>query len=152
MRHSLCELKSSSIHGRGVFAVTDIPNGTRIVEYKGERITQAEADRRYEKKLRTSAHTFLFAVNERTVIDGGRFGNIARYINHSCDPNCETVLQGERVFIEAVRDIVVGEELLMDYRLQVDTDDEDEWLEKYPCRCGAMNCRGTLVRSSRDSG
>jgi SET domain-containing protein len=146
MRHRLCELKKSAIHGSGVFARVPLEEGARIVEYKGERVSREIADRRYERKLRYSTHTFLFTVDDDTVIDGGKFGNIARYINHSCEPNCESVIDEDgRVYIDAVRDIATGEELTMDYRLQVDSADPAEWRELYACRCGSPGCRRTMV-------
>ena len=96
------EVRASPLHGLGVFARQRIPKGMRIIEYLGERVSHAEADRRYEDKDSSDAHTFLFIVDERTVIDAGVGGNEARFINHACDPNCESVIENRRVFIEAV--------------------------------------------------
>ncbi|MGA0100291.1 MAG: SET domain-containing protein, partial [Steroidobacteraceae bacterium] len=107
----LYKVRQSRIHGRGVFAARKIRKGTRVIEYLGERVSHAEADRRYEDKARDDNHTFLFVVDRRTVIDAGVDGNEARWINHSCDPNCESVFEDRRVFIEAVRTIQPGEEL-----------------------------------------
>jgi SET domain-containing protein len=145
-RHHLCELRRSSIHGWGVFATTFIKARTRIIEYRGERISREEADRRYARKLERTTHTFLFILDEHTVLDGGRFGNLARYINHSCEPNCESLQEASgRVFIEAITDIPPGVELTMDYHLQVADGDPETWRRDYPCFCGAPRCRGTLV-------
>lgn len=145
-RHHLCEVRRSSIHGWGVFATTFIKAGTRIIEYKGERISRDEADRRYARKLEQTTHTFLFIIDERTVLDGGRCGNLARYINHACEPNCESIQEANGcVFIEALTDIEPGTELTMDYHLQVADGDPETWRRDYPCRCGAATCRGTLV-------
>ncbi len=145
-RHHLCELRRSTIHGWGVFALQRIEAGTRIIEYKGERISRAEADRRYARKLEQTTHTFLFIIDEQTVLDGGRFGNLARYINHACEPNCESVQEANgRVFIQALTAISPGAELTMDYHLQVADGDPETWRRDYPCRCGAAACRGTLV-------
>src|ERR1700741_997281 len=111
----LVEVRNSPIHGRGVYAVAPIKTGTRIYEYVGERITHAEADRRFWRKRHDDGHTFLFVVNRKTVIDGTRKGNDARFINHRCDVNCETVTENNRIYVEATRDIKPNEELGYDY-------------------------------------
>src|SRR5690606_21178365 len=104
-------VRRSPIHGRGVFALRKIRKGECIIEYTGERISHAEADRRYEAEHEENdPHTFLFTVNDRVVIDAGRGGNSSRWINHSCAPNCETDERNERIFIYAKRDIMPGEE------------------------------------------
>lgn len=141
----LIEARHSPIHGTGVFAVTDIKKGTRIIEYLGERISHAEADRRYERKGDDDGHTFLFIASNRTVIDAGVNGNDARFINHHCDPNCETVIENGRVFIDAIRNIKAGEELGYDYQLTWESTDDPEELALYACRCGARKCRGTML-------
>ncbi|WP_210399195.1 SET domain-containing protein [Steroidobacter denitrificans] len=141
----LLEARNSPIHGRGVYAVAPIRKGTRLLEYLGERISHAEADRRYENKPEDDGHTFLFIASTRTVIDAGRQGNDARFINHSCDPNCETVIENSRVFIDAIRDIRPGEELGYDYQLTWESTDEPAELALYACRCGARSCRGTML-------
>lgn len=141
----LVEVRNSAIHGRGVYAAKTIKKGSRIMEYVGERISHAEADRRFWEKGEDDGHTFLFVVNHRTVIDGTHGGNDARYINHRCEPNCETVTEGNRIFIDAVKDIKKGEELGYDYQLTWDSGDDPEELKLYNCRCGAKNCRGTML-------
>jgi hypothetical protein len=138
-------VRRSPIHGTGVFATRAIPKGTRIVEYLGERVSHAEADRRYENKDVNDNHTFLFTVNSRIVIDAGVGGNEARWINHSCDPNCETVIENKRVFIEAARDIGPGEELAYDYMISREPNDPENIEEIFACRCGSANCRGTML-------
>ena len=138
-------VRNSPIHGRGVFAARDIKKGTRITEYVGERISHAEADRRHEDKADDDNHTFLFTVNSRTVIDGGNGGNDARWINHSCDPNCESVIERNRVFVEAVKNIKAGEELAYDYMIERDPDDPPGMDQVFGCRCGAKQCRGTML-------
>jgi uncharacterized protein len=137
--------RNSKIHGRGVYATRTIAKGARIIEYLGERITHAEADRRYERKGDDDGHTFLFIASRRTVIDAGVNGNEARYINHSCAPNCETVIENGRVFIEAIRRIKAGEELGYDYQLTWESTDDPVELALYACRCGAKRCRGTML-------
>ena len=139
------ETRNSDIHGRGVYATRTIRKGTRIIEYLGERISHAEADRRYERKGDDDGHTFLFIASRRTVIDAGVNGNEARFINHSCDPNCETVIENGRVFIEAIRHIRAGEELGYDYQLTWESTDDPVELALYACRCGAKRCRGTML-------
>ncbi len=139
------EVRSSSIHGRGVFALRRIRKGTRLIEYVGERISPEEADRRYDDDALDIPHTFLFTVDKRTVIDAAVDGNDARFINHSCNPNCEAVDDAGRIFIEAIRTIRLGEELTYDYHLERDGRWRKEWDQRYACRCGAPNCRGTLL-------
>ena len=141
----LIEARNSAIHGTGVYAVAPIKKGTRILEYIGERISHAEADRRYERKGADDGHTFLFIASNRTVIDATGGGNDARYINHSCNPNCETVIEQSRVFVECIRNIKPGEELGYDYQLTWDSTDEPEDLALYACRCGFKKCRGTML-------
>jgi uncharacterized protein len=141
----LIEARNSRIHGRGVYAVAPIRKGTRVIEYLGERISHDEADRRYEVKGDDDGHTFLFIASNRTVIDAGVNGNDARFINHSCAPNCETVIEKSRVFIDAIRNIKPGEELGYDYQLTWESTDDPAELALYACRCGAKKCRGTML-------
>ena len=141
----LFKVRRSRVHGRGAFAARRIRKGTRIIEYLGERVTHQEADRRYEDRGERDNHTFLFIVDARTVIDAGVGGNDARFINHSCGPNCEAVIEGKRVFIEAIRTIQPGEELNYDYQLGRSADDPPDVDEIYACRCGQVNCRGSML-------
>lgn len=141
----LVEARNSPIHGKGVYALLPIKKGTRVLEYLGDRISHAEADRRYARKREDDGHTFLFIASQRTVIDAGVSGNDARFINHHCDPNCETVIEGSRVFIDAIRSIKPGEELGYDYQLTWESTDEPTELALYECRCGAKKCRGTML-------
>jgi SET domain-containing protein len=117
----------------------------RVIEYLGERVSHEEADRRYESKDANDSHTFLFIVDSKTVIDAGVNGNEARFINHSCAPNCESVIEGRRVFIEAIRTIEPGVELTYDYQIHRDEDDPDNVDEIFACHCGAPQCRGTML-------
>jgi SET domain-containing protein len=139
------EVRRSPVHGMGVFATRRIPKGARIVEYLGERIGHREANRRYAQKLADDNHTFLFVVDRGIVIDAGTDGNEARYINHGCDPNCESVIENRRVFIDAVRTIQKGEELKYDYSIPRDRDDPENIDEVFACRCGVQVCRGTML-------
>ena len=140
-------IKKSRIQGKGGFATRLIRKGARIAEYLGERISHEEGDARYDDDKMKRHHTFLFVVNKKIVIDAGRGGNDARFINHCCDPNCEAVIEDRRVFIDAVRTIRPGDELSYDY--MYDRDDASLTGKaadaQYPCHCGAAKCRGTIL-------
>jgi uncharacterized protein len=143
-------VRRSRIHGRGVFAARPIPVGEAVIEYTGTLITHAQADQQCDDEASRRHHTFLFAVDNAYVVDGGRGGNEARFINHSCAPNCESVIVRRRVFIHALRDIIAGEELLYDYWYVTDNSYTlDDLRRIYPCRCRAPNCRGTIARPPR---
>jgi SET domain-containing protein len=139
------EVRKSGVHGYGGFAKRDIPKGTRITEYLGDRISHKEADQRYEDHDENDNHTFLFIVDKRTVIDAGVGGNNARFINHQCDPNCESTIEKGRVWIETIRKVKEGEELGYDYQIGREKDDPDNVDEIYACRCGSPKCRGTML-------
>jgi hypothetical protein len=141
----LVEVRRSDVHGLGVFAAQRIVKGARIIEYVGERVSHDEADRRYEEKDANDSHTFLFIVDSKTVIDAGVDGNDARFFNHSCDPNCESVVENKRVFIEATRTVEPGTELTYDYQIQREDDDPDNIDDVFACRCGFAKCRGTML-------
>ncbi len=139
-------VRGSDIQGKGAFATKKIRKGTRVIEYTGELIPEDEADRRYDDSKQKRHHTFLFQICDGEVaIDAAVGGNDARFINHSCDPNCEPVEDRGRVFIEAIRAINVGEELCYNYGLTGDGDEHDDWEEKYRCNCGAVNCSGNML-------
>jgi uncharacterized protein len=138
-------LRRSKIHGRGVYARKRIPKGTRIIEYAGEIISSAEADRRYDDESMAKHHTFLFILSSRWCIDAAVGGNIARYINHSCDPNCVAWIVGRKIWIDALRDIEAGEELGYEYEYDFLPEYTVEDLEYYGCQCGSPTCRGTIV-------
>jgi len=139
------QVRDSKVHGRGVFATRRIAKGERIIEYLGERVSHDEADRRYEMKDENDSHTFLFIVDSKTVIDAGVDGNDARFFNHSCDPNCQSVIEKRRVFIEALRAIESGEEMTYDYQIYRDEDDPQDIDEVFACYCGFVRCRGTML-------
>jgi SET domain-containing protein len=138
-------VRRSSIHGCGVFAIMRIRKGARVIEYKGERISHEEADARYGEVQANSPHTMLFAVNDTLVIDATRRGNSARWINHSCEPNCEIADENECIFIEACRNISPGEELTYDYNLQLGEPHTRAAKRAHACFCGARRCRGTML-------
>ena len=144
------EVRNSRIQGRGVFAARRIRKGHRIIEYVGEHISHLEVDRRYDDEEMDRHHTYLFALDEDTVIDAAVGGNAARFINHSCDPNCETVNEDGRIFVEAVKNIQPGVELVYDYQYELDEPLTEELIQRYPCYCGAVNCRGTILKQRSD--
>lgn len=140
--------RRSPIHGNGVFAAVDIAAGTTLIEYRGTLLTHAQADKRYPGNADTG-HTFLFTLNDRYVLDANDGGNIARWINHSCDPNCEPLEDEGRIFIHALRNIPAGEELSFDYGLVIDMRYTPKLKAEYPCWCGTAACRGTLLSPKR---
>ncbi|MFL5577286.1 MAG: SET domain-containing protein [Gemmatimonadaceae bacterium] len=139
------EVRRSAIQGRGAFATRRIRAGQRVIEYVGERISRDEGDRRYDDEHMGRHHTFLFALEDGSVIDAAIGGNESRFLNHSCDPNCQAIEEDGRIFIEAIRNIQPGTELVYDYAYERTDDhtEEDELL--YVCRCGADNCRGSIL-------
>ena len=139
------EVRSSAIQGRGAFATRRIRAGSRIIEYTGERIDQDEADRRYDDEHMSRHHTFLFSLDDGRVIDAAVGGNAARFINHSCDPNCQAIEEDGRIFIEALRNIQPGAELLYDYAYERSDDHTEEDEKLYVCRCGSPKCRGSIL-------
>jgi uncharacterized protein len=144
-RLPLYRVRRSRVHGLGVFAARRIRKGTRIVEYLGERISHREANRRHASKPVDDNHTFLYTVDRGVVIDAGIDGNDARFINHGCDPNCESVTEDRRIYIEAIATIQPGEELKYDYSIRRDKDDPPNIDRIYACRCGGKDCRGTML-------
>jgi uncharacterized protein len=139
------QVRRSGVHGKGVFALQDIAEGETLIEYVGEVISWEEAQDRHPHDPNDPNHTFYFHVNEDKVIDALHGGNSSRWINHSCNPNCEADEENERIFIKALRNIHAGEELNYDYGLIIDEPYTKKLLAEYPCWCGAKNCRGTLL-------
>ena len=139
------QTRRSGVHGKGVFALQDIAEGETVIEYVGEIISWDEAQDRHPHDPKDPNHTFYFHVNEDKVIDALHGGNSSRWINHSCDANCEADEQNERIFIKALRNIHAGEELNYDYGLIIDEPYTKKLLAEYPCWCGSANCRGTLL-------
>ena len=142
-------MRRSAIAGRGAFATRAIGPGVRIIEYAGERLTPAEAERRYPDAAEQAHHTFLFAIDEQVVVDAGVNGNEARWLNHSCAPNCDVVVDGGRLWIETMQDIEPGEELVYDYAYVLAERHTPAAKKRYPCRCGAITCRGTILAKKR---
>ncbi len=135
----------SRLAGLGVFTSRAIPKGTILLEYLGERISHTEAGERYYAATKPDAFVLLFTVNRKVVIDGGVGGRAARYVNHSCDPNCEADETDGRIFITSIRDIPAGAELTYDYNMQAPSPLPRDWRKRYACRCGTAKCRGTIV-------
>ena len=145
--NGLYEVRRSGIQGRGVFAARRIRPGQKIIEYAGERVSNEEADRRYDEEHMKRHHTFLFTLDKKTVVDGARHGNDARLINHSCDPNCEAIIEKGRIWIYAKKNIQPGVELAYDYKYERTSDPADE--KFYKCLCGSPKCRGTIMKPKR---
>ncbi len=143
------QTRKSGVHGRGVYAVVDLAEGETLIEYVGEVITWDEALRRHPHDPTDPNHTFYFHIDEEHVIDAKHGGNSARWINHSCAPNCEAEVDEGRVFIRAQRNIKAGEELFYDYGLVIDEPYTPKLKADYPCWCGAHKCRGTLLAPKR---
>ena len=137
--------RRSPVHGTGVFALQPIAAGERLIEYKGE----VTGWRRAAARQRSEAgHTFVFGLSDGRVIVGSRGGNSARFLNHACAPNCEAIETGDRVFIHALVVIQPGDELFIDYGLEVDGEITEEIRAHYACRCGASHCRRSMIRDA----
>ena len=140
--------KNSKIHASGLFARADIESGTKIIQYKGLKITKAQSDKIADvhidanKKEGTVGAVYIFTLNDRYDINGKVAWNLAKYINHSCDPNCETDIVRGKIWISAIKDIKKGEELSYDYGYDM------HCFEDHPCRCNSKNCVGFIVRSN----
>jgi SET domain-containing protein len=143
------EIRKSRIQGVGAFAVQEIQAGIRLIEYTGERLTPKQADERYPDEAGERHHTYLFAIDDDVVIDAAVDGNEARFINHSCDPNCDAVIEDGRIWIETIRDIMPGEELAYDYAYVLDERHSPSAKRRYPCSCGSNKCRGTILAKKR---
>lgn len=139
------KVRRSPLAGLGVFTTRAVPKGTLLLEYLGERISHEEAGERYYAAKEPDAFVLLFTVNRKVVIDGGVGGRAARYVNHSCDPNCEADEIGGRIFITSIRDIPAGAELTYDYNMEAPSPLPRDWRRRYACRCGTERCRGTIV-------
>lgn len=137
-------VKRSDIHGRGMFAKRDLKKGERIIEYVGELITHSEANRRgsetYLKANNVNGAVYLFTLNKKYVIDGDVDYNAAKYVNHSCDPNCEAINHLGRIYFVAKKNIKKNEELFFDYAYEY-----NEHYQDHPCKCGARKCVGYIV-------
>ena len=151
-------VRNSPIHGRGVFATVDLEAGIALIRYQGRLLTHDEADERSDGRL-DSGHTFLFTLNDEYVVDGNQGGNSARWINHSCAPNCEAIIHenqhGDRcrdqVWIHTLRDIAAGEELSFNYGIVLSVPHTRRMKAIWACHCGAANCTGTMLQPRKRS-
>ncbi len=139
-----CDVRKSGIHGRGVFAIKDIPDQTYIIEYIGEKVSGDESNRRGWAQMDLAKETgdaavYIFTLDDEFDIDGNVQENAARLINHSCDPNCESWIDDGKIWISAIRDIQKGEELFFNYGFDLES------YEEHPCRCGSDNCVGYIA-------
>src|SRR6516225_6370595 len=133
------------VHGTGVFALLPIAAGERLIEYTGEVTSWRRAAARQRSE---TGHTFVFGLSDGRVIDGSRGGNSARFLNHACDPNCEAIETGDRVFIYTRKTIRAGEELFIDYSLSIDGEITDDIRAQYACHCGTSACRQSMLGES----
>ena len=143
------QVRRSGVHGKGVFTLRPIAKGETIIEYVGEIISAAEADDRHPRDPDDPNHTFYFSLEDGNLIDAGVGGNAARWINHSCQPNCKAEEKDGRVFIKARRDLAAGVELNYDYGLVIDERLTAKLKKEHECRCGSRRCRGTMLALKR---
>lgn len=148
-RPRACRIQRSAVHGNGVFAQRDIAVSERIIEYRGREITWDQALARAAASGAPPNHTFFFSLANGNVIDGGDAGNAARFINHSCEPNCEAVEENGRIFIHALHDIACGEELSYSYPLIYDGRHTPAIKRAFACHCGTPTCSGTMLAPKR---
>lgn len=143
------KVKNSNIHGHGIFATKNIKKNTKIIQYIGEKISRVEGNRRSDlriKKYLNSKKTgsvYIFELNKQFDIDGSPKYNKARYINHSCNPNCEVDITKNEIWISSIKNIKKGDELFYDYGYSFDKDDYKDHL----CKCGSKNCIGFIISS-----
>ena len=143
------QVKKSKVHGKGIYASQNIKKGEKIIEYIGEKISRKEGDRRSEIRIKKyldskkMGSVYIFQLNNRQDIDGSPLYNKARYINHSCNPNCEVEIEKGRIWISSIRGIKKGEELSYDYGYSFDKNDYKD----HPCKCGSKYCIGYIISS-----
>lgn len=143
-------VRSSTVHGRGVFAQRDIHAGERVIQYKGREITWEVALERAAASGAPHNHTFFFSLSNGNVVDGGDHGNVARYINHSCEPNCEAIEEEDgRIFIHAIHEICAGDELSYSYPLVYDGRHTAAIKRAFACHCGTPSCSGTMLEPKK---
>ena len=138
--------KKSSLHGRGLFAVSDIKKDTQVIEYIGDKVSKKEGDKRADKqikkaqKYKNNGMVYVFELNKKYDIDGGVLRNYARFINHSCDPNCEVEITDNRIWISSIKRIKKGTELTYNYGYPFDSD-----FEEHICKCDTKKCVGYIL-------
>ena len=143
------KVKNSKIHGNGVFATKNIKKNTKIIQYIGKKVTRAEGNLRSEKRLKKFLNSeedgsvYIFELNSKFDIDGSYLYNKARYINHSCNPNCEVDIKNNEIWISSIKNIKKGDELSYDYGFEFD---EDDFMD-HKCKCGSKKCIGFVISS-----
>ena len=143
------EVRKSKIHSKGVFAKKNIKKNTQIIEYIGEKVTKAEGDRRSSERIkkftnsRQSGSVYIFELNKKYDIDGFVSRNKAKFINHSCNPNCEVDIFDGKIWISSIKNIKKDEELSYDYGYTFDKEDYKDHI----CKCGSKNCIGFIISS-----
>ncbi len=143
------KVKNSKIHGHGVFAISKIKKNTKIIQYIGEKVTRSEGNRRSEKRIKKylnsnkTGSVYIFELNKKYDIDGSPSYNKARYINHSCSPNCEIDIINDEIWIKSIKNIKKDEELSYDYGYSFDMNDYKD----HTCKCGSKNCIGFIISS-----
>mgnify|MGYP001184257321 CR=1 FL=1 len=143
------KVKKSKVHGTGIFATKNIAKGSRIIQYIGDRVSKLEGDRRSAlriKKYLNSKQTgsvYIFELNDKYDIDGFVTANKAKFINHSCDPNCEVDIVKNEIWISSIKRINKNEELSYDYGYSFDKED----FRDHICKCGSNNCIGFIISS-----
>ena len=138
--------KKSPLHGSGLFAICNIKKGEQVIEYIGDKVTKREGDKRADKQIKKAEKNkkngmvYVFELNKKYDIDGGVARNYARFINHSCDPNCEVEIINNHIWILSIKTIKKGSELTYNYGYTFDTDYED-----HICMCGSKKCVGYIL-------
>ncbi len=143
------KIKNSQVHGKGIYATQNIRKNTKIIQYVGEKILRREGNKRSEKRIKKylgskkTGSVYIFELNQKYDIDGSFLYNKARYINHSCDPNCEVDIIKNEIWITSIKSIKKGDELSYDYGYAFDKDDYKD----HVCKCGSTNCIGYIISS-----
>ena len=138
--------KRSSLHGSGLFADTNIKNKEQVIQYIGDKVTKKEGDKRADiqlqkaEKNKKTGMVYVFELNKKYDIDGGVLRNHARFINHSCDPNCEVEITNNEIWISAIKNIKEDTELTYNYGYPFDSD-----FEEHICKCGTKKCVGYIL-------
>ena len=141
------KVNKSRVHGTGIFASMDIKKDTKIIQYIGEKITKKEGDKRSADRIKkylnkkNQGSVYVFELNKKYDIDGSPTYNKARYINHSCNPNCEVEIIKNEIWIISIKNIKKGQELNYDYGYPFDVDDFSDHL----CKCKSKNCIGYII-------
>lgn len=150
-KNILWTVKKSKVHGMGVFAKANIKKGSKIIQYIGDKVTKKEGDKRSEarikrwEKSKKIGSVYIFELNKRYDIDGYQSYNKAKYINHSCTPNCEVdIIRGE-IWISSIKNINIGDELSYNYGYEFDKDD----FKDHKCKCGSSKCIGYIIAADQ---